>query len=165
VTIPNPHGGRRWLVWVVAILFIALGVYMAGTQRFERWAGQQLERAAPTARRVVPRPAKEILREGREHLPVYGHASQWLARKAASVVYFGIVGLFVLVLRRRRAASLRETLVVTVVSSVGMSAIVELFEWPEELADQLLDLGCGALGGLVVGIAWWLWRKGRSELG
>jgi hypothetical protein len=109
----------------------------------------------------VPRPAKEILRESREHLPVYGHASQWLARKAASVAYFGIVGVFVLVLRRRRAASLRETLVVTVVSGVGMSAIVELFEWPEEFADQVFDLACGAFGGVIAGIAWWLWRKGR----
>lgn len=147
---------------MAAILFILLGVYMAGTQRFERWAGRELQKAAPTARKVVPLPAKKILRESREALPVYGNASQWLARKAASVAYFGIVGVFVLMLRRRRAASLREVLVVTVVSGIVMSAIVEVFEWPEELADQVFDLGCGALGGLIAGIAWWLLRKGRG---
>ena len=137
-------------------------MYLAGTQSFERWAGEQLEKAAPTARRVVPPPVKKILRESREHLPVYGEASRWLARKAASVAYFGIVGLLVLVLRRRRVASLRETLVVAVVGGVGMSAIVEIFEWPEDVADQVFDLACGALGGVIAGIAWWLWRKGRS---
>jgi hypothetical protein len=146
----------------LAILFILLGVYLAHTQRFERWAGKQLEKAAPAARRVVPLPAKKILRESREHLPVYGEASQWLARKAASVAYFGIVGLFVVALRRRRAASLKETLIVTVISGVGMSAIVELFEWPEEVADQVFDLACGALGGVVAGVAWWPFRKGRG---
>ena len=162
MTTSKPNDERRLLVWVLAILFILLGVYMAGTQRFERWAGQELEKAAPTARRVVPLPAKKILRESREVLPVYGHASQWLARKAASVAYFGIVGVFVLALRKRRAASLREVLLVTVVSGIVMSAIVEVFEWPEEIADQVFDLGCGALGGVIAGIAWWLFRKGRG---
>ena len=162
MTTSNPKSGRRRIIWALAILFILLGVYMAGTQRFERWAGQELEKAAPTARRVVPLPAKKILRESREHLPVYGHASQWLARKAASIVYFGIVGVFVLALRKRRAASLRETLVVTVVSGIVMSAIVEVFEWPEEIADQVFDLACGALGGAIAGIMWWLFRKGRG---
>jgi hypothetical protein len=161
VTTSNPTIIRRRIVWALAIVFILLGVYMAGTQRFERWAGRQLEKAAPTARRVVPAPAKAILRESREALPVYGNASQWLARKGASVAYFGVVGLFVLLLRKRRPASLTETLFVTVLGGVGMSAIVEIFEWPEELTDQLFDLGCGALGGVIAGIAWWIRYKGR----
>jgi heme A synthase len=159
----KPNDGRRRLVWVLAMLFILLGVYMAGTQRFERWAGQQLEKAAPTARRVVPLPAKRILRESREHLPVYGHASQWVSRKGASVVYFGLVGLFVLWLRKRRPESLKETLLVTVAGGVGMSLIVEIVEAPggEPFNSQLFDLGCGALGGIVAGVVWWMFRKGR----
>ena len=162
MTTTNPNDGRRRIIWSLTIIFILLGVYLAGSHRFERWAGEQLEKAAPAARRVVPLPAKKILRESREHLPVYGEPSQWLARKAASVAYFGVVGLFVLAVRRRRAASLRETLAVAIVSAVGMSAIVEIFEWPEDVADQVFDLASGALGGVIAAIAWWLWRKGRG---
>jgi hypothetical protein len=148
---------KRRFVWVLAVTFVVAGVYFAGSHGFEHWAGQALQKAAPQARRVVPATAKHVLRESREHLPVYGPSSIWIARKSGSIVYFGIVGLFVLALRKRRATSLSETLLVTLVAGVGMSTIVEIFEWPEGFGDELFDLACGALGGLAAGsIAWWL---------
>ena len=147
------------------MLFIVVGVFVAGKQGFEKRVGNEIQKAAPVARKVIPLPAKRVLREGRELLPVYGPTGQWLARKGASVVYFGVVGLFVLTLRRRKPGSLGQTLLVTVASGVAMSAIIEVFEFPEEIADQIFDLCCGALGGLVSGcIAWW-WLRRRNAIG
>lgn len=148
----------RRLVWVALIGFVLAGMYLAWTQRFEQWAGEQLQKAAPVARQVIPKPAKQILREGREHLPVYGETSTWLARKSASIVYFGIVGLFALKLRKRKPASLGETLLVTFVAGVGMSLIIEILEYPfgEPFDSELFDLACGAAGGIAAGLIAWL---------
>jgi hypothetical protein len=152
-------GARRRFVWLLAAVFVLIGVYLAASHRFENWAGEALRQAAPTARRVIPTRAKKILREGAEHLPVYGETSTWVARKSGSVVYFGIVALLALVIRKRRPTSLRETLLVTVAAGVGMSTIVEIFEWPEAFGSELFDLGCGAAGGLIAGLLAWWWMK------
>ena len=146
----------RWLGILLVIVFVIAGIALASTHGFEHWAGRALEKAAPAARRDIPIPAKRVLRETRERLPVYGSTSVWLARKSASVVYFGVVGLFVLAVRRRTAASLVEALLVTVTAGVGMSAVIEIFEFPEELADVVFDLACGALGGLIAGVIAWM---------
>jgi len=162
--VAKPSSTRR-LVWVLLLIFVLAGVYLAWTSRFESWAGRQLQKAVPTARHVIPRPAKEILRESREHLPIYGPATQWLARKSASVVYFGIVGFFVLALRKRKPTSLKETLLVTVVAGVGMSTVIEILEFPfgEAFGSELFDLGCGAVGGLAAGLIAWPWLRQRSN--
>lgn len=147
------------MIWLLALAFALIGAYFAWTQRFERWAGQGIEHAAPIARRVIPAPAKRVLRKSREHLPVYGETGAWLARKGGSVVYFGIVGLFVLKLRKRRPASLGQTLAVTVTAGVAMSTIIEVLEWPfgEAFGSEMFDLACGAAGGLISGLlARWL---------
>jgi hypothetical protein len=155
---------RRRLIWLLVVAFVIAGGYFACTARFERWAGPELQRAAPVARRVIPLPAKQIIREAREALPVYGPPSQWLARKSASIVYFGIVSAFVLVLRRRRPTTLRETLLVTVLAGTTMSLIVEILEWPfgEPFVSELFDLGCGAVGGVATGLLAWIWLRPRS---
>jgi hypothetical protein len=147
------------------VAFAIIGVYLAHTHGFERWAGHELSKAGPVARRVIPTPAKRVLRESREALPVYGSATTWLARKSASVAYFGLFSYFVLALRKRRPTSLGETLLVTVVAGIAMSALIELIEYPEEIADEIFDLSCGALGGLIAGaLNWWIWaRKGRLQ--
>ena len=156
---------RRRIVWLLAVVFVMIGVYLAASHRFENWAGEALRQAAPTARRVIPSPAKKILRKGVEHLPVYGETSTWVARKSGSVVYFSIVALLALVIRKRRPTSLGETLLVTIAAGIGMSTIVEIFEWPEDLGDELFDLGCGAVGGLVAGLlAWWLRHRDTQEV-
>lgn len=147
------------------MLFIIIGVYLAAEQGLEKRVGRELEKAAPVARKIIPLPAKRILSEGRQLLPIYGPTGQWLARKGASIVYFGVVGVFVLALRRRKATSLGEILVVTTVAAVAMSAIIEIFELPEELPDQIFDLLCGALGGLVFGFLAWWWRRKQSAIG
>jgi len=149
---------RRTIVWALAIAFVIAGMYLAWTRGFEQWAGRGLERAAPQARRALPSPARHVLRETKEHLPVYGRTSQWLARKSLSIVYFAIVGWFALAVRRRKPESLAETLLVTVVAGVGMSTIIEILEAPfgEQLPSQLFDIGCGAVGGLVSGTSAWL---------
>ncbi len=152
----------RFLTWCIVVIFVLLGLFVARTHRFERWAGHELQRAVPEARRSIPAPAKRALEETREHLPVYGSSSTWLARKSASVVYFGVVGIFVLALRRRRPASIQETILVTVLAGVGMSAIVEILEAPEELGDVLFDLGCGAAGGMIAGFIAWIWIARRK---
>ena len=156
---------RRRLLWALLLAFVLAGAYFAWTTKFERWAGGELELAAPAARRVLPPPAKHILRASREHLPVYGAPAVWLARKSASIVYFAIVAWFVLALRRRRPASLRETLLVTVIAGMGMSAIVEILEAPfgEQLPSQLFDIGYGAVGGLGAGLLAWPWLRDRKE--
>ncbi len=160
----QPSSARR-LVWLLLLVFVLAGVYLALTTRFERWAGHQLQKAVPAARHVIPRPAKEILRESREHLPVYGPATQWLARKSASIVYFGIVGVFVLALRKRKPTSLKETLLVTVVAAVGMSTVIEILEFPfgEPFGSELFDLGCGAVGGLTAGLIAWPRLRRRAS--
>jgi hypothetical protein len=68
----------------------------------------------------------------------------------------------VLALRRRKVRSLAQILTITVVSGVVMSAVIEVFEFPEEIADEILDLGCGALGGFIAGLIAWWWRR-RQE--
>ena len=86
----------------------------------------------------------------------------WVARKAGSVVYFGIIAVFVLALRKRKPASLGGALLVTVVAAVAMSAIVEILEFPEEIGDEIFDLGCGACGGLIAGLVAWPFVKKRT---
>lgn len=140
---------------LLAIIFVVAGIVVAATHTFETWAGRELSEAAPSARKVVPAPAKKVLHETRELLPVYGATSVWLARKSASVIYFGAVGVFILALRKRKPTSLLGTLLVTVISGVAMSAVIEIVEFPEELADEIFDLACGALGGVLSGLAAW----------
>lgn len=159
---PRPLTPRRSLgpLLAVAFLFIVVGAIVAAQQGFEKRVGHQLEKAAPIARKVIPVPAKRVLREGRELLPIYGPAGQWFARKTASVIYFGIVGVFVLAMRRRKITTLRQTLITSMLAATAMSAVIEIFELPEELADQVFDLLCGAAGGLAFGLlTWWWWRS------
>ena len=137
--------------------FIIVGIALAWTHGFEYWVGRALEKAAPAARRELPAPAKRVLRETRERLPVYGSTSTWVARKSASVIYFGGVGLFVLALRRKTPASFWRTLLTTLVAGVGMSALIEIIEFPEDVSDVLFDLACGALGGVGAGVIAWAW--------
>ncbi|MDQ6781406.1 MAG: hypothetical protein M3Z37_09690 [Candidatus Eremiobacteraeota bacterium] len=145
---------------VLTFLFIIVGVIVAFQQGFEIRVGHQLQKAAPVARRVLPPPAKRVLREGRELLPIYGPAGQWLARKGASVVYFGIVGVFVVAIRRRKITTLRQTLITSVLAATAMSAVVEIIEWPEAFGSEMFDLLCGAVGGLGCGLlTWWWWRR------
>jgi hypothetical protein len=139
------------------IVFIVAGIAIAWTRGFEHWASRALEKAAPAARRDIPAPAKRVLRETRERLPVYGSASTWVVRKSASVVYFGGVGLLVLALRRKTSASLSQTLLITLAVGIGMSALIEIIESPEDLSDVLFDLACGALGGVGAGVIAWAW--------
>jgi uncharacterized membrane protein SirB2 len=152
----------RRLFWALAIAFVLLGIFVAASRDFERWAGQELQEAAPAARQALPAPAKAVLRKGREILPIYGAASDWVVRKSASIVYFGIVGLFALAARRRRPETLRETLLVTVLAGVGMSLIVEILEWPEALGSEIFDLACGAVGGVIAGFVAWLWLRRKA---
>lgn len=149
------------MLWAAFLIFILIGAYVQGKQDFEKRVGGEIQKAAPVARKVIPQPAKSVLREGRELLPIYGPTGQWLARKGASVVYFGVVGLFVLAMRRRKAVTLGQILLVTVTSGVVMSAIVELLQLPEELTNQIFDLACGAVGGLISGFlaSWWLRKQ------
>lgn len=161
VKAPNTVGTStrtKWL-WAAAVLFIIIGVFIAGEHGFQNRVGRELEKAAPVARKVIPPPAKKVLREGRELLPIYGDTGPWIARKAGSVVYFGAVGLFVLAFWRRKALSLWQTLAVTVLSGMAMSTLVEIFEYPEELYDELFDVACGALGGIISGLLAWWWRR------
>ena len=151
--------GRRALLLTVVVVFCLLGILIAYQQGFEKRAGGALEKAAPVARRVLPEPAKSVLRQIREWLPIYGSTGQWLARKSASIVYFGAVGAFALALRRRKPQTLAQTLLITVVAAVAMSAFIEVLEYPEEIDDQLFDLGCGALGGVAAGLLAWWWPK------
>jgi hypothetical protein len=153
----------RRLTLLGVITFIVIGIAVAWTHGFEKWAGRALERAAPVARREIPAPAKRVLRETRERLPVYGTTSTWVARKSASIVYFGGVGLFVLALRRKKPSSLLETFMVTVGSGIGMSALIEIIEIPEELGDVLFDLGCGAVGGIASGLIAWAWTTKHPQ--
>ena len=142
---------------VAVIVFVVIGIALAWTGGFEHWAGREMQKAAPVARRDLPTSAKRVLRATKERLPVYGHTSTWLARKSASVIYFGGVGLFVLALRRKPAASLWQAVLITLVAGVGMSALIEIVEYPEELDDVLFDLACGAAGGLASGVIAWGW--------
>jgi len=151
----------RQLLLVLVLVFVAVGIYAAWTHRFEDWAGRELEKAAPAAHHALPEPAKAVLRETREHLPIYGNTTTWLARKSASIVYFGIVAAFVLALRKRRPESLKETLLVTIAAGAGMSTIIEILEAPfgEAFGSQMFDIGCGVVGGLIVGLLAWSLRK------
>lgn len=150
------------LLRLLAILFVVAGIYLAWTEKFEQRAGEALHQAAPAARQIVPVPAKRIFREILAHLPVYGATSSWLARKSGSVVYFGMVGVFVLALRKRKPTSLGRTLLVTVVAAVAMSANVEILEFPEEISDEIFDLGCGACGGVIAGLVAWPFVKRQT---
>lgn len=158
------YSRKRSLIWLLACAFLLVGAYFAWTARFERWAGEELREAAPVARRVIPIPGKQLIRKTQEHLPVYGHPSQWLARKSASIVYFGVAAAFVLALRRRRPSTLNETLLVTVAAGVGVSMIVEILEWPfgEAFGSEIFDLGCGLVGGIVAGLLAWIWLRPRG---
>jgi len=147
----------------MAVVFIIIGVVVAAQHGFQQRVGRQIEKAAPAARKVIPEPAKRVLREGRELLPIYGPTGQWIARKAGSVVYFGVVGVFVLAIRRRKTRTFMQVLATTTLSGVAMSAIIELFELPEELADQVFDLLCGALGGVIFGLIAWWWLRRRWD--
>ena len=163
VTRQPKRGVSRNLLLLLALVFCLIGIAVAYQQGFEKRAGRALEKAAPVARRVIPRPAKVVLREIRDWLPVYGPAGQWLARKGASIVYFGVVGAFVLAIRRRKPQTLLGTLAVTTIAAIAMSAFIEVLEWPEEIDDELFDLFCGAVGGLLAGAAaWWWWRRRRA---
>lgn len=150
---------RTKLLWAAAVLFIIIGVFIAGEHGFQNRVGRELEKAAPVARKVIPPSAKKVLREGRELLPIYGDTGPWLARKAGSVIYFGAVGVFVLALWRRKTLSPWQILAVTVLSGMAMSVLVEAFEYPEELSDELFDVACGALGGIISGLLAWWWRR------
>lgn len=150
------------LLWLLAILFVIAGVYLAWTEKFEHRAGEALHQAAPAARQIVPVPAKRIFREILAHLPVYGATSSWLARKSGSIVYFGIVAGFVLVLRKRKPTTLAGTLLVTVLAAVAMSAMVEILEFPEEISDEIFDLSCGACGGVIAGLVAWPFVKKQT---
>jgi hypothetical protein len=154
----------RRFVLVAVVIFVIVGIVLASTHGFEMWAGRALERAAPAARREIPAPAKRVLRETRERLPVYGNTSTWVARKSASIVYFGGVALFVLALRLRTPSSLLATLLVTVTAGIGMSAIIEVVEFPEELGDVVFDLACGAAGGVAAGLLAWVWIAKRPRM-
>jgi hypothetical protein len=115
-------------------------------------------------RRILPAPVKRILASIRDRLPIYGQTPVWLVRKIASIFYFGTVGLFAVALRRRSTQTTLAVFTVTIVAGVAMSAIIEVFEYPEEIDDVILDLGCGALGGCAAGLlaAWWL-RRSRGN--
>ena len=127
--------------------------------------GREIEKAAPVAHRVIPAPAKSVLRRVRELLPIYGSTGQWLARKGASVVYFGVVSVLVWAARRRKPARLATTLLITVSAGVLMSALIELLEFPEEFGDEIFDLLCGATGGALGGWITWSWCQRQRAKG
>ncbi|MBC5805404.1 MAG: hypothetical protein DLM53_03050 [Candidatus Eremiobacter antarcticus] len=150
------------MIWLLAAGFCILGVFVAGTHDFERQGGRQIQKAAPAVRRILPAPVKRILAGIRDRLPIYGKTPVWLVRKVGSVFYFGIVGLFAVALRRRVTQTTLGVFTVTILAAVAMSAIIEAFEFPEEIDDVILDLACGAVGGVMAGLlaVWWLRRSG-----
>jgi len=158
----RPKRRRRRLIWLLAAGFCILGVFVAGTHDFERQGGRQIQKAAPAVRRILPAPVKRILAGIRDRLPIYGKTPVWLVRKVGSVFYFGIVGLFAVALRRRVTQTTLGVFTVTILAAVAMSAIIEAFEFPEEIDDVILDLACGAVGGVMAGLlaVWWLRRSG-----
>ena len=101
----------------------------------------------------------------RELLPIYGTTGQWLARKGASIVYFGVVSMLVWAAKRRKPTTLASTLLITVIAGTLMSAVIELLELPEEIGDQIFDLACGATGGLFGGLLAWSWWRRHATIG
>lgn len=152
---------RNRLLLIGTIVLCLLGIYLAGTHRIEHRLGRALAKAAPAARRVLPASVKEALRDLAEMLPITERPFDWTARKAGSVVYFGIVAFFVTQLRLRGRAprSFGSILVTAVIAGVLMSGLIELLEAPEWEADVVFDLMLGAVGGLLASIGVFLWQR------
>lgn len=134
---------RRAIVWILAIAFCLLAFYLAMTRSFEfgvadflRWMLHDLPRPFHVAfLRIVRR------------LPVSEDPAAWAVRKAASIVFFGAVGVLARILASRRVRSSRGRALLVVSGAVLMSAAIEAYEWPEPLDDVALDLICGLIGG------------------
>ena len=146
---------RNAALWIGAIAFCALAFYLALTRSFEFTVAGMLRGLlsglSPSARARVA----AVL----SHLPVDEDPAAWIVRKAASVVFFGIVGALARVLlgRRLRTAAARGMLVVA--AAVAMSGFVEWYERPEPLGDIVFDLSCGLAGGLLAVILLRLSRR------
>ena len=140
------RGARRALIWGGTTLFCAVAFYLAATRRLEF----ALANVVRYGLRHLPPSGQEAMHVLFAHLPVDEDPSAWLVRKAASVVFFGAIGCVACVAARRRVRPGLPAALLALGASVGMSAAIEVYEWPEPAADIAFDLVCGALGGLLV---------------
>lgn len=148
---------HRWrvLAWVGGIALCGVAFYLAATRSFEfAVAGvvRDMLRALPPSGQAM---AHVVF----SHLPVDEDPAAWLVRKAASVIFFGIVAVLARVVAggRVRTRSARSWLVLA--AGVGMSAAIEVYEWPEPFGDIAFDLACGLIGGLLALLALRLLRR------
>lgn len=146
---------RRAAAWVGGAAFCLLAFYLALTRSFE-FAVANYVRVLLNA---LPAPAHAIVTTVLSHLPVDEDPAAWIVRKAASVVFFGIVGVTARIVASRRFASSSVRGWLVVAAAVLMSAAIEAYEWPESVGDITFDLLCGLAGGGLAVLVLRVFRK------
>ena len=135
---------RRAAVWIAGIGFCLLAFYLALTRSFE-FAVAAYVRGALNG---LPAPVHAFVASALSHLPVDEDPAAWIVRKAASIVFFGIVGVIASIIAGRRLTSPRSRGWLVFGAAIAMSGAIEIYERPEPLDDIVFDLICGAAGGL-----------------
>jgi hypothetical protein len=146
---------RRAAVVIVGIAFCLLAFYLALTRSFE-FAIAAYVRGALNG---MPPPAHALVASVLSHLPVDEDPAAWIVRKAASIAFFGTVGVLARVVAGRRLTSPASRAGLVVAAAIAMSGAIEVYERPEPLDDIAFDLICGAVGGLGGVLALRLFRK------
>jgi hypothetical protein len=143
---------RRVLLVLGGIAFCLLAFRLAFTRSFEFGVAEYVRGflhglPAPFVTAVL------------SHLPVNEDPAAWIVRKAASVVFFAVVGALARALAGRRIgkASSRASLVIA--AATAMSAALEIYEWPEPIGEVAFDLVCGVVGGVIAALILRLFRR------
>jgi hypothetical protein len=135
---------RRAAIVVASVAFCLLAFYLALTRSFEFAVAGYVRDAL----NGMPAPAHAFVASILSHLPVDEDPAAWIVRKAASIVFFGIVGVLARVVAGRRVKSRAGRAWLVIAAAIAMSGAIEIYERPEPLDDIAFDLTCGAVGGL-----------------
>jgi hypothetical protein len=143
---------RRVVLALGGIAFCLLAFRLAFTRSFEFGVAQYVRDflhglPAPFVTAVL------------SHLPVNEDPAAWIVRKAASVVFFGVVGVLARALVGGRIGEAANRAWLVIGAALAMSAAIEIFEWPEPIGDVAFDLVCGVAGGIIAVLALRLFRR------
>jgi hypothetical protein len=136
---------RRLLILAGAVIFCGVAFHLAQTRTFEfgiaSWFRGMLD--------SMPPPARARLTAVLSHLPVDEDPAAWMVRKAASIVFFGAFGAMSRFIAGDRFSTAAGSAWLVIGSAVGISAAIEIFEYPESAREIAFDLACGLAGGLL----------------